>query len=99
MLAQMCFGGDCGASIDVKPFGAERADLALFNETAGTFIVEVPNDTVAAELFSGVAHIVLGKTTEEKTIRVCEGEKELFAADLNQLKNSWQAPLKEVLSS
>lgn len=98
MLAHMCFGGDCGATIDVQALDAARPDLALFNETAGTFIVEVTNEILAHELFQGVPYVILGKTTEEKTIRVRKDTNELFAADLYELKHAWQQPLKEVLS-
>lgn len=97
-IAQMCFGGDCGAVIDVGALGASRADFALFNETAGTFVVEVASEELAHGLFGTVAHAVVGKTTEGKTIRVHDGETEIFSADLYRLKHAWQQPLKEILS-
>jgi phosphoribosylformylglycinamidine (FGAM) synthase-like enzyme len=94
----MCFGGDCGASIDIQILGGSRLDFALFNETAGTFVVEVANDELAHALFGTVPHLILGKTTEEKTIRVHDGENEVFTADLYEIKHAWQQPLKEVLA-
>lgn len=98
MLAHMCFGGDCGATINVQTLGAARPDLALFNESAGTLIVEVQNGVSAHELFQNVPHVILGKTTEDKTIRIHNGTHELFSADLYELKHAWQQPQKEVLS-
>ncbi len=99
MLAQMCFGGDCGATVDIAELGAIRPDLTLFNETAGTFIVEIANDQLADALFARVPHVILGKTIQDKTIHVCDDDRELFAADLYELKDAWQRPMKEVLSN
>lgn len=97
-LAFMCFGGDCGATIDIQTLGGSRPDLAFFNETAGTLVVEVKNEILAHELFQKIPYVILGKTTEDKTILVRKGTDELFAADLDELKHAWQQPLKEVLS-
>lgn len=98
ILAHMCFGGDCGASINLQTLNATSPDLALFHETAGTFVVEVANENLARELFKDVPHVVLGKTTSEKIIRVYDNTIELFVADIYELKNAWQTPIKEVLS-
>jgi len=97
-LAHMCFGGDCGASIDMQPLHANRTDTAFFNETPGTFIVEVANEEMVHELFPNIPHAIIGKTTEEKTIQVYEGKKEIFTAHVYDLKHAWQMPIKEVLS-
>lgn len=97
-IAQMCFGGDCGAHIDVSLLGAKRPDFALFQETAGTFVVEVASEEEAHILFAGVPHAVIGRTTEEKTIQVIDAEEHVFSADLLELKQAWQEPLKEALS-
>lgn len=97
-LAHMCFGGDCGASVDMQPLHANRIDTAFFNETPGTFIVEVANEDTAHELFSDIPHVVIGKTIEEKIIQVREGEKDICTANIYDLKHAWQIPMKEVLS-
>lgn len=89
-LAQMCFGGDCGALIDVTALGASRPDFALFNETAGCLLIEVDSPEVADELFGITAYKLLGKTTEEKSI-VVEG---LLEADLSELKAAWQKEIR-----
>jgi phosphoribosylformylglycinamidine synthase subunit PurSL len=98
MLAQMCFGGDCGANIDLQALEATRPDFGLFNETAGTFIVEVSNEGTAQKLFRNVPHVILGKTTKKKSIQVKNGATPLFEADLYELKQAWQEPLGKALS-
>lgn len=97
-IAQMCFGGDCGADIDISPLQAQRPDLALFHETAGCFIVEVDNVQVADDLFRSVPYAVLGHATPNKEIVVSNGNLKLFDADLYDLKETWQRPMKEVFS-
>lgn len=95
-VAKMCFGGDCGAKIDLGPLGAMRADLAFFNETTGCFVVEVPAGVDPDDVFGDVPHAVIGKTTEEKNIVVREADAEIMNADLYELKTAWQAPMKEM---
>ena len=98
MLAQMCFGGDCGAKIDIQAVEAARPDFGFYNQTAGTFIVEVANEQIAQKLFKNVPHVILGKTTKEKSIQVRNGETSLFKADLYELKQAWQEPMGKALS-
>jgi phosphoribosylformylglycinamidine (FGAM) synthase-like enzyme len=90
----MAFGGDCG--IDLHIDENERADFTLFNETAGTFVVEVDDPEQAEALFGDVPHMVVGKTKEDKTVSVSSGEKKLFDADLYVLKEAWQRPMREL---
>ena len=96
-VSQMCFGGDCGAEIDMEGIGA-RPDFALFNETAGCFVVEVANEELAHMLFDGIPHAVLGQTMPDKEITVYDGESAMLSADLYDLKIAWQQPMKEVFS-
>lgn len=98
ILAQMCFGGDCGADINIGELGATRADFALFSETAGCFVVEVKDEKTAEELFGSIPYRVLGKTTAERKIQIREGELPILETDLNELKDAWQKPMKEVLA-
>jgi len=98
MLAQMCFGGDCGASIDLQGLKAARPDFGFFNETAGTFIVEVGSNAEAHRLFRNVPHVILGKTTKEKSLQVSNGGIILFEANIDELKQAWQEPMGKALS-
>jgi phosphoribosylformylglycinamidine synthase len=88
----MCFGGSMG--VDLNIHSEERPDFFLFNETAGTFIVEVESPDKAEALFGNVPYRVLGKTRAGNGIRVTYQEKELFTTNVNDLKDAWQAPMK-----
>ncbi len=92
--AEMAFGGDCGIVLDIDT--KERPDFFLFNETTGTFIVEVDDPERIKDFFGNVPYIVIGKTTEEKQIRVNHNESELFSAELEDLKEAWQRPMQEL---
>ncbi|MBI3069708.1 MAG: phosphoribosylformylglycinamidine synthase subunit PurL, partial [Candidatus Levybacteria bacterium] len=92
-ISEMCFGGDCGVEITIKP-GQERPDMFLFNETAGCFVVEVEDEETAKRLFGNLPHIILGKTTKNKEVRVKVGESELFTVPTDELKQAWQEPLR-----
>jgi phosphoribosylformylglycinamidine synthase subunit PurSL len=94
-LAEMAFGGDLGAEVDVAGL-AERADVALFNETAGVFVVEVADGATAEALFGDVPHVVIGSTVAEDALRVIERGRVLFAAPLGDLQSAWERPLRAV---
>lgn len=94
-IAQMCFGGDCGAEICLDGLGS-RADLAMFNETAGCFIVEVESAQDARELFAHTPHVILGNATKEKVISMTIDGMPVVRADVDDLKTAWKNPLEEV---
>ena len=91
-LAEMSFGGGVGVEVDLGEI--PEADIFLFNETAGRFVVEVKDPEEARRLFGNVPYMVLGKTTAENQISVRRGGGHLFSADVNELKNAWQAPMR-----
>jgi phosphoribosylformylglycinamidine synthase len=94
-VAEMAFGGDCGVKLALDA-RMQRPDMFLFNETAGTFIVEVPDEETAKRLFSNLPHMELGKTTQDKVINVKVGESDLFAVSTDELKQAWQEPLRRI---
>lgn len=96
-LAQMCFGGDCGAKIDLSKIGEERADFIMYSPTAGCLLAEFENPEKAEEALKGVPHAVIGKTQEKKEIEMKQGTKDLFSADIYDLKKAWQESMKGVL--
>lgn len=95
-LAEMCFGGNIGASIELLPLGDGRPDYLLFNEMAGCFLIEVREEDVLEVSSSSVPSIAIGNTTREATIAVSDRRENLFRADLATLKAAWQRPMKEV---
>lgn len=100
-VTEMCIGGNCGASIraphDRSRLLDQTPDGALFNETAGCFVVEVPAGTDPEQLFSGSHCTYLGNTREERSLSVTGlRSKKLFEVSIDELKDAWQAPMKEI---
>lgn len=103
-VAEMCFGGDCGARIEAPGVLEEGMDTFLFNETAGCFVIEVEDETVINELFPNVPRMRLGNTTIERNLEVNQksqgqGNKKIFKVSTDELRTAWQAPMKEVFHS
>ena len=99
-LAEMCFGGDKGAWIDLKRIGEGRPDFLFFNEMAGTFLLETRTDeTSLAVLFDGLPWSVIGDVRNNPHISISYGENDLFSVGTQDLKTAWQAPMKEVFHS
>lgn len=112
-LAEMCFGGDCGAKLDLSPLhtpgvgsrrrldntpgvNQARPDFILFNETPGTFLIEVENEKLARKLFSGIPHSIIGKTIKEKSISIHQHDKIIGRSSIDALKKSWKTPMQNI---
>ena len=98
-IFEMCVGGGMGVVLDTSKVGfdsfeVDRPDFFLFNETAGCFIVELENKKVAEQLFKNMPFKILGKTKKGQKLEV----KDLFKADMKDLKKAWQEPMKEVFA-
>jgi phosphoribosylformylglycinamidine synthase subunit PurSL len=94
-ISEMCFGGGMGAEVDISKLGIIRADFALFNETAGTFVVEVENESVAKKLFSNIPYTILGKTQKECDLVVYNGKRIVLESSVSSLKRAWKKPMEE----
>ena len=103
----MCFGGDCGATVDLNVIldsGGQRPiedrishpDLVLFAETAGTFLVEVESPSVAKKLFAKVPYSIIGDTTAQQEISILSGRNNICTLSVDRLKEAWQKPMKEI---
>lgn len=109
-LAEMCFGGDCGADI-VLPSSLGSPEQLLFNESPGCFLVEMKSavyDNFIATQWDSVAYtrsLRLGRVTGSHMINVEVADKAhspnipLFSIPVYQLKHAWQRPMKEVMHS
>ncbi|MCL6610653.1 MAG: phosphoribosylformylglycinamidine synthase subunit PurL [Peptococcaceae bacterium] len=93
-LAEMCFGGEVGAAVDLD--AGDVPEEFLFNETAGTFLVEIEDGDLTPGLFDGVPHRIIGRTVAGKTISVSRGGEALFKVDVDKLRDAWKRPMKEV---
>ena len=100
-VAEMCFGGDAGVELLLPNF-ADRESF-LFSETAGCLIVEVPDLVNVYMEFApdGVEIMTLGKTTTAKNLTARQysdalGYTTIFVASIDELKQAWQVPMKEI---
>lgn len=96
-VSEMLFGGDCGADLTFENNEHILPEI-FFNETAGCFVVEVADEEVAKKLFGNVPHQVIGKTTEQKYLKVTHNDEVMPAIDIDQLKARWKQPLQEVFA-
>lgn len=98
-LFEMCVGGNKGATIDIDVIASKakqsRPDFVLFNETAGTFLVEVADEKTATKLFKNVPYTIIGETQKEQTLTVTKGKQQLFKSSIDSLKKTWQKPMEE----
>ncbi len=101
-LAESAFAGGLGIHADlgqVKREGEMRADRLLFSETPSRLLVTVrPGDRTDFEKhFAGCAVSPLGEVTADGELRIIglEGEV-LVRASIHELKEAWQAPLREL---
>ncbi|MEN9407591.1 MAG: hypothetical protein RLZZ455_807 [Candidatus Parcubacteria bacterium] len=97
-LAEMCFGAGFGARINLKTIDSTRPDFLFFNETAGTFLVEVADKNAATTLFRNIPHVILGSTRPTPTLQVFFGTKLLTEASLHTLKKAWQEPMNTIFN-
>ncbi len=93
--AEMAIGAGLGAALDLAGL-ADRPDAALFNETAGVFLVELADDADADAHFAGLPWAELGQVIAATELRLSAGGEELCRLGLEELRTAWEAPLRAV---
>ncbi len=93
-LAEMCFGGEIGANISLQ--SSDNPEEFMFNETSGTFLVEVKDESDVQKFFKDIPFRVIGKTIADRTITLNYSGNRLFSIELDKLRDAWKAPMKEV---
>jgi phosphoribosylformylglycinamidine synthase len=106
--AEMAFAGGLGASIRVNDVIAalhtagpavplvENAAVALFSESNTRFLCEVEIDKAGEleRLFGGVPLLRIGSVVKEPRLMIQSEGRDLVNADIFELKEAWQAPLR-----
>ena len=100
-LAEMCFGGEIGARIELarvpRGAGITRNDTILFSESNTRFLVEVSPDNTQKfyQYMEGIPRADIGITTGDTSVIIVgiEGET-VLDENLYDLKESWQKPLR-----
>jgi len=99
-LAETTFAGALGMEVDLRKVpssGVDRNDVLLFSESQSRFVVTVHPENQAAfeDSLKGNRFAEVGKITEGRTFEVVGlSEKVVVQADIFDLKETWQRPLR-----
>jgi len=101
-LAEKAFAGGFGVSVELSRVDAEsglRDDKLLFSESQSRLLVTIRpehRETFEAE-FDGQSCALIGSVSKSKQLQIngVSGEP-LINASIDQLKEAWQAPLREM---
>jgi phosphoribosylformylglycinamidine synthase II len=96
--AEMAFAGNIGADLtDAGKIEAESDAIRFFSESATRFLTEVKPENAAAfeKQFNDLPLLKVGKTVRETRLRIAGANGEwLVWANLSDLKEAWQKPLR-----
>jgi phosphoribosylformylglycinamidine synthase subunit PurSL len=98
-LAEMAIAGRRGASVDLTALPALPEGLspeeALYSESASRLLVSIApaNRERFESLFHGQHFALIGRTTEEPTLRVTNGSAPYLDLPVEELARSWKATL------
>jgi phosphoribosylformylglycinamidine synthase subunit PurSL len=97
--AEMAFAGGLGMQLDLDSMPTRKSSISeaalLFSESNSRFLCEVePASAAAFEAIAEIPHSKLGTVSSEPRLRVQLGGTELLDADILELKEAWQAPLR-----
>jgi phosphoribosylformylglycinamidine synthase len=98
-LGEMCIGGHMGCEVEIR---AERADIALFSESATRWIVEVKEedytDVVEFLRKSGLKAGVLGFTGgKDMILRGAKTTKPLIYMNIDEVDTTWRNGLSRYM--
>jgi phosphoribosylformylglycinamidine (FGAM) synthase-like enzyme len=97
--AEMAFAGGLGGRVDIgniSAAGALQDAACLFSESNSRFLVEVTPERSAKfeREFGDVPVVRIGEVTADKRLVIGRGRQPLIDADILDLKEAWQAPLR-----
>jgi phosphoribosylformylglycinamidine synthase subunit PurSL len=99
-VAEMAFAGGLGAQIDLHDVPIESdarpGVVKLFSESNTRFLCEVAAADRGAfeQTFNSLPLAHIGVVTDDKRLRIIDGDKTIIAAEIGELKETWQAPLR-----
>jgi phosphoribosylformylglycinamidine synthase len=97
-VSEMAFSEKAGIEIDLASLGALSPAVALFSESTGRVLIEVPADQLDAlqQHFAGHAFAVIGKAVAgHQDLVVTQSGKELVRESIGSLKSTWKQRLVE----
>ncbi|HEX6963521.1 MAG TPA: AIR synthase-related protein, partial [Lacipirellula sp.] len=99
-IAEMAFAGGFGADVDLAAAPAAESQLPpavlLFSESNTRFVCEVAPEHAAAfeSTLHGILHAKIGAVRPDAQLNINAGKTTLIAAEVNELKEAWQRPLR-----
>jgi len=97
-VAEMCFGGNLGATIDLSSVSdLQRADQILFSESQSRFVVEVSPDheKKIQNIFKGLPIFKLGEITSEPELKIDFQKKVLIKTSLDDLRQAYKSTMSK----
>lgn len=101
-IAEMCFGGNLGAQIELSqvPAAAKslRSDAILFSETNSRFMIEVEPkyERLVDKLFTKLPIARLGRVLAMPILEIHHDDRLLIRCEIAKLKEVWQRPMRSV---
>jgi phosphoribosylformylglycinamidine (FGAM) synthase-like enzyme len=98
-LAEMAFTGDLGLDLGIGKLpvsGAMRDDFALFSESNGRLLLEVPASKTERfeKVMADSPHACIGAVKKDRRLTVAKGGLTLFEETLDTLIGAWKTPLE-----
>ncbi|MDP7207166.1 MAG: AIR synthase-related protein [Candidatus Bathyarchaeota archaeon] len=98
--AEMAFTGDLGIDIDLSkvPLSKDmRDDFALYSESNGRLLVEVPEKDCGEfeSIMNDSVFARIGNVKEEKTLRLAKKGEPIIELPLKTLIRAWKTPLED----
>jgi phosphoribosylformylglycinamidine synthase len=96
----MCFAGGFGADANLDPVATAERDLStaalLFSESNTRFLCEVAPEHAAAfeSKLAGIPTAQLGVIRNDAQLTISSHKAPIITAEVNELKHSWQQPLR-----
>ncbi len=100
-LAEMAFSGNLGLEVQLEALpvrGSLETEALLFAETASRLLVEVKPENAERfeEHLGGTSWARIGACTQDRRLTIRRGSEEVLSLSLEEMKGSWQAPLREL---
>jgi phosphoribosylformylglycinamidine synthase II len=104
-LAEMAFAGNLGASLELAKVptdvpaaeqGTNFDSVLLYSESNTRFLVEVPVAKQAEfeKCLAGIPHAAVGQVTDSRRLQIAGKNGPVVDADIAELKEAWQKPLR-----
>ncbi|MBI4415538.1 MAG: phosphoribosylformylglycinamidine synthase subunit PurL [Euryarchaeota archaeon] len=95
-VAEMCLGGDVGASLDLSSLDPLRLDFLLFSETNARWLLEIHNGHEDAFESNFPAPVARVGTVGGRTFRIRRG-RERSEVGVDEMRDAWSSALPRLV--